>query len=109
MRHSEKCIHPTRLPVDHLVHYNLLPERGKSTERNLIPYHYLPDIYSTFLQALCREYLTSHINFQASRILQLKTKEAEERTRIVKGGIREDLTLGKKKQIKAKSSPKVDK
>ena len=74
----------------------------------MIPYHYLPDIYSTFLQALCREYLTSHIYFQASRIVQLKTKEAEERTGTVKGGIREDLTLGQKKQIKAKSSPKVD-
>lgn len=76
--------------------HNLLPERGKSTERNLIPYHYLPDIFSTFLQALCREYLTSHINFQASRIVQLKTKEAKERTVTVKGRIRECLQPGKK-------------
>lgn len=76
--------------------HNLLPERGKSTERNLIPYHYLPDIYSTFLQTLCREYLTSHINFQASRIVQLKTKEAEQRTATIKAGMRESLQQGKK-------------
>lgn len=40
---------------------------------------------------LC-DYLTNHINFQAFTIVQLKTKEAEERTKKVKGGIREDLT-----------------
>lgn len=43
--------------------HNLLPQSGNGTEQNLIPYHYLHDIYSTFLHALCGEYLTSHINF----------------------------------------------
>lgn len=72
--------------------HNLLPVSGKSTKQNLTPYPYLHDIYSTFLQALCREYLTSHINFQASGIIQLKTKEAEERTGKAKGEIRGNLT-----------------
>lgn len=88
--------------------HNLLPVSGKSTEQNLIPYHYLHDIYSTFLQALCREYLTSHINFQASKIIQLKTKEAEERAEKLKCEIREFLTEKEKRQIKTKSNPKGD-
>lgn len=87
--------------------HNLLPVSGKSTERNLIPYHYLHDIYSTFLQALCREYLTSHINFQVSRIIQLKTKEAEERAGKVKGEIRENLIERERQKADiSKISPK---
>lgn len=74
----------------------------------MIPYHYLPDKYSTFLQALCREYLTSHINFQASRTAQLKTKEAEEKNRNGKGWDKGRSEREQKKQIKAKSSTKED-
>lgn len=65
----------------------------------MIPYHYLHDIYSTFLQALCREYLTSHINFQASSVVLLKTTEAEK----VTCAIREDLTQRKKKDKKKRN------
>ena len=55
--------------------HNLLPQSGKSTEQILIPYRYLHDIYSTFLQAVCREYLTSHINFRHPELYRWKQKK----------------------------------
>lgn len=86
--------------------YNILPVSDKSTERNLIPYHYLHDICSTFLQALWREYLTSYINFQASRIVQLKQRKQIQENGKGKGWDKRRCDMKKKKKKADKSKIK---